>query len=526
MLRACSESSNNQNPSMSVHRKILRGVSGGGIFSLVSIVVTFVQLRLVLDFLSPSLAGTWLLFISVGSYIAFFDLGLSPTVAREIGFYLGSQRHDHQHKIKLIADLLVTSNYLFRFLSIAVFLLAVLLGGYIVHTTTSPEQYSQVAWAWLIFSTGAALNLWASSPFAALYGLGYLGTERLIRSFSLLLGLALTITLLYAGFGIVGLAAAWAAQGLLSRLIAKLVLYQKYPDLLTVHSKADLQLAKAILIPSLQWAVMGFGAIMILQTDNVIIASILGSAAIPNYEAVAKIAITTMSFALLLVTATSPHISKAYAEKNVALVASLLSQSVRLSVSAVVFLVAFLAVFGDAIITLWLGNERFVGFPILWTLLLMVLLEAHHVALATATVATGRMAFAKPALLAGLLNLVISVILAQHLGLWGVALGTLIAQALTNNWYAPYVALKHFGIPFSTHLKTVLMPTAVLLAALLATNFLLKQILIDSTDLTMLPSAILLSVLIAASISYWLVLTKSERQFIQKRLLCNGRHRP
>ena len=511
---------------MSVQGKILRGVSGGVFFALVTIVVTFAQLRMVLDFLSPSLAGTWLLFISVGSYIAFFDFGLSPTIAREIGFHLGTERHDNQHKIKLIADLLATTNYLFRLLSIVVFLLAVLLGGYIVHTTTSPEQYSQVAWAWFIFSTGAALNLWASSPFAALYGLGYLGSERLIRSASLLGGLALSIALLYAGFGIIGLAAAWATQGLLARLVAKQVLHQRYPELLTIHSKADLQLAKAILIPSLKWAVMGFGAILILQTDNIIIAAILGPAAIPNYEAVAKIAITAMSFALLLVTATSPQISKAYAEKDRALVTTLLSQSVRLSVAAVVFLVAFIAAFGDSIITLWLGDGRFVGFPILWTLLLMVLLEAHHVAMATATVATGNMAFTKPALMAGLLNLVISIILAQYLGLWGVALGTLIAQMLTNNWYAPYVTLKHFGMPFSTYLKSVLMPTAVLLVVLLATNFLLKQILVYYTNLIMLSSALIFSVLIAASVSYLLVLTNSERQAIQKQLRGNSGKRP
>ncbi|MBI5429524.1 MAG: hypothetical protein HY938_03580 [Nitrosomonadales bacterium] len=511
---------------MSVHGKILRGVSGGAFFSLVTVIVSFVQLRLVLDFLSPSLAGTWLLFISVGSYIAFFDLGLSPTIAREIGFHLGTERLDQQHKTKLIADLLVTSNYLFHLLSIAVFLLAVLLGGYIVHTSTATDQYSQVAWAWLIFATGAALNLWASSPFAALYGLGYWGSERLIRSLSLLAGLALTVGLLYAGFGIIGLSVAWAAQGLLARMVAKQILHRKYPDLLAARSKPDLQLAKTIITPSLKWAVMGFGAILILQTDNVIIAAVLGPAAIPNYEAAAKIAITAMSFAAILVTATSPQISKAYAEKNTALVASLLSQSVRLSVTMVVFLAAYVAVYGDAIIALWLGNGRFVGFPILWTLLLMVLLEAHHVAMATATVATGHMPFTKPALLAGVLNLAISVILAQHLGLWGVALGTLMAQLLTNNWYAPYVALKHFGIPFSTHYKTVLMPTGLLLAVLLSANFLLKQMLGNYSHLIVLSSSLFFSALIAVGAAYLLVLTSNERQAIQIQILGNWGNKP
>lgn len=501
---------------MSVHRKILRGVSGGAFFSVVSVVVLIIQLRLVLSYLSPSLAGTWLLFVSVGSYIAFFDLGLSPTIAREISFHLGTASHNSQHRSQLIADLLATSNLLFRFLAIAVFILSALIGGYIVHTSTPPIQYSQVAWAWFIFSGGAALNLWASSPFAALYGLGYLGTERLIRSLSLMMGLALTASMLYAGFGMVGLALAWTFQGILARMAAKQVLRKRCRDIFSIRSKPDFQLVKTIMLPSLKWAMMGFGAILILQTDNIIIAAILGPAFIPNYEAAAKIAISTMSIALLLVTAVSPQISKAYAEKNQILVTTLLSQSVRLSVAVVVFLVAFAAVFGDTIISLWLGNEKFVGFPILWTLLLMVLLEAHHVAMATATVATGHMVFATPALIAGLLNLIVSIMLAPLLGLWGVALGTLIAQLMSNNWYAPYVALKHFGISFGEHIKSVLIPTFMLLVVLLVTNFAMKQFLIDLNNFNLLTIAFALSMLIATLVSYLFVLTQGERQYLNK----------
>ncbi|BCK88816.1 hypothetical protein MIZ01_2622 [Sideroxyarcus emersonii] len=331
-----------------------------------------------------------------------------------------------------------------------------------------------------------------------------------------MMGLALTFMLLYAGFGLIGLAVAWTVQGFLARYAAKRILYNKCPDVFMIRSQPDLQLAKSIILPSLKWAVMGFGAILILQTDNVIIAAILGPAAIPNYEAAAKIAISTMTAALLLVTATSPQISKAYAEKDSTLVTSLLSQSVRLSVSAVVFLVAFVSVFGDSIIALWLGNGRFVGFPVLWTLLLMVLLEAHHVAMATATVATGHVVFAKPAMIAGLLNLAISILLASQLGLWGVALGTLIAQILTNNWYAPYIALKHFGIPFGSHFKSVLTPTFILLLVLLGANFEMKQLLTDLGNLSMLTIAFVISILLAASVSYLLVLTRGERQSLNK----------
>lgn len=496
---------------MNVRRSIFTGVIGGAFFALVTVVVSFIQLRLVMDFLPPTLAGIWFLFVSVGAYIAFWDLGLSPTIARQISFHLGSEQHDERGRSILIANLLATSGYLFRMLALVAFVLAAALGGYLVHARVPQALYPSVAWAWLIFALGGAMNLWASNPFAALYGLGYLGTERLIRSLSLLAGLALTVILLYGGYGIVGLAAAWTAQGFLSRMAARWVMYRRRPDLLAIRGQVQMSQLKEILYPSLKWAAMGLGAILILQTDNAVIALTLGPAAIPNYEAAAKIAVTAMSLALLLITATSPQISRAFAEKKTQLVASLLSQSVRLSVATVTFVVAFVAVFGDQIIAVWLGSQRFVGFPVVWTLLLMTLLETHHVAMATATMATGHVVFARPALLAGILNLAISFVLAQHMGLWGVALGTLIAQVLTNNWYAPYVTLKYFGIPFASHFRTVLAPIVGLLAILMCTNYLLKYALDGIQTLVAITGSLLVSGMIWVVMLYVLMLSAEER---------------
>lgn len=500
---------------MSIHGKIIKGVSGGAFFALVTVLVSFLQLRLVLDFLPSHLAGIWLLFVSVGSYIAFFDLGLSPTIAREISFHLGTPNLDQCQRAQLISTLLATSSHIFRALSILVFIIAILIGGYIIHRFSAADFYSKIVYAWAIFAGGAALNLWASSPFAALYGLGYLATERIIRSLSLLLGLLLTFLFLRSGLGLIGLACAWAAQGMVSRLIARHILFHKHPELRIVRSKPDYRLAKSILAPSLKWAAMSLGAILILQTDNVVIAAIFGPAAIPNYEAVAKISITTMSVALLIVTAISPHISKAHAENNAPLVIDLLSQSVRLSTAVAVFLIAFVAVFGDLIIELWLGKGKFIGFPILWTLLLMTLLEVHHVAMANATIATGHVAFARPALIAGILNLGISIALAAQLGLLGVALGTLIAQILTNNWYAPYVTLKHFELSFKQHFLGIILPLSFLLICLLTANTILRSAYLSEVTLTHLAICLAISLALGTALGIIFALRSKERILIR-----------
>ena len=91
-------------------------------------------------------------------------------------------------------------------------------------------------------------------------------------------------------------------------------------------------------------------------------------------------------------------------------------------------------------------------------LLTVMLLEAHHSSMGAATTAAGKIVFFIPALLAGILNLAFSIVLARHYGLIGVTLGTLIAQVTTNNWYAPWYTLRLFNIRFSDHLRGVVFP--------------------------------------------------------------------
>jgi O-antigen/teichoic acid export membrane protein len=304
--------------------------------------------------------------------------------------------------------------------------------------------------------------------------LGDVATERIIRSISLLCGLGLAYLSLYFGYGIVGLAMSWVIQNLIARIVALWALYANHPWLRNVEGRAKKELYSKIAAPSLKWAAMGFGAILILQTDNIIIASMLGTAFIPQYEAVAKMAVALMTLSLLIVNSSTPFLSKAYAAGQHEQVIALLLRNVRISMFAMAILVPFIALFGEEIINIWLGTGNFVGNYVLWTMLVMVFLEVHHVSMATATMATGRIAFMWAALLAGLLNILISLVLARYLGLWGVALGTMIAQILTNNWYAPYLTLKHFGVPLSMYLRKVVFPVIVLILLCLGFDALIK----------------------------------------------------
>jgi hypothetical protein len=186
--------------------------------------------------------------------------------------------------------------------------------------------------------------------------------------------------------------------------------------------------------------------------------------------------------------------------------------------AVMIILASFLAVFGDRIVDLWLGPGNFVGYPVLWTLLVMLTLEVHHVIHATATMAAGHLIFLWPAILAGVMKITLSVLLASTYGLWGVALGTLLAQLLTNNWYAPYATLKIFKIAFPFYLRTIALPLLLMVLSMVAMNFGLRQIMGGMTPLTGTVLSFFVSSSAGMAITYLFLLMDDEKHLVVRML--------
>jgi hypothetical protein len=61
----------------------------------------------------------------------------------------------------------------------------------------------------------------------------------------------------------------------------------------------------------------------------------------------------------------------------------------------------------------------------------------------------------------------------------GLALSTLVAQALTNNWFMVYRALGRLEVSFAEHLRRVLIPCLVIFVTALGLGFLLNALLVN-----------------------------------------------
>ena len=450
---------------MSVLRRIAAGVLAGWLNAAVGVVVSLVQVRLVFRALPLDLTGVWFLFLTLAGYVTLFDLGVGPTLSREISFALGTEGPEPETRQR-IADLVGAAARFFAWISAGVIAVSLPAGLWFLSSVAPAAHVREVQVAWCVFVFGAALNVFGNAAFAGLVGLGSVGAERGVRTAVQVLYLGFLYVALSTGTGMLGLSVAWVANGAVLTAAGWTALRRELPWL-GEHRAVTAGMLRRIMAPSLKWAMTAFGSLLILDTDNVIIAGVMGPASIPAYELVAKLAGMCMYLAGLFAISSAPFVSVAHARGDEAGIRALALRNVRVGMGFMAVACAWVLAFAGPFVDVWVGPGHFVGTAIVAVFVTMQFLEAHHRFHATIAMSMGHIVFHWWALGAGVLNLALTLALVRTHGLLGVALGSMLAQMLTNNWYAPVYTLRLLKLPVGPYLTTVGLPILAVLAAAL-----------------------------------------------------------
>ena len=95
-------------------------------------------------------------------------------------------------------------------------------------------------------------------------------------------------------------------------------------------------------------------------------------------------------------------------------------------------------------INLWLGKDYLLSQVVVLTIVAHFFVNGAQFAGFTFRNASGNFKYFKYApLLAAIINIVSSIILAKYIGLAGIFLGTIIARVTTSTWIDPYIVYKH-----------------------------------------------------------------------------------
>jgi O-antigen/teichoic acid export membrane protein len=249
------------------------------------------------------------------------------------------------------------------------------------------------------------------------------------------------------------------------------------PELLKIKGRWCRDYAQSLIKPSLLYWLTDLGAFLILRTDAYFISFFKGVDSLPKYQAAYSLAANLALISISMASASVVFISQAWQAGNFELIQHLTFRNARVGLSLMAVGVGFVLSSGESLINVWLGKGNFIGYNILAVFCIMITLEVQHVIFVLSGRATEDEVYAPWALSSGFLNLIFTWLLIKPLGLLGVAMGTMFAQMLTNNWYAVYRPIKRLKLDFNYYLTQVISWWALLLISSYSLSKIFQQFL-------------------------------------------------
>ncbi|MBW4545024.1 MAG: lipopolysaccharide biosynthesis protein [Symplocastrum torsivum CPER-KK1] len=471
---------------MSASRRITLAVAFSWLSRAVTILANLFLLPILFRFMGKEALGLWFLLGNSQAFLGLLDMGIAPTLMRHIALAKGKSGADPgveltEESKQQIGDLVVTGRIILQWLAVALFFIAWASGyGLIGQLELKDVSPQTVFWAWTLMCLGYAVGVWVSYLDCWLAGIGYVGWNSLIMTVVSLLTILTSLGAVLLGGGLLMLAVISVVSGLSQRFAILGFIRWRTPEVLSLPGKWNAELAKAMVKPSLYCWLTSLGMFLILKTDQYFIALVSGTQAIPSYNAAYQLVSNLRNIAISFTLASSTFLSQMWQAGELNKINRLVIRNCNLGLIIMGCGVSFLLVAGKEVTDLWLGEDVFIGYQVLLTFCIMFTFEVQNVCLMYSARATENEEYALPSLGAGVLNIIFTMILIKPLGLWGVAMGTLLGQMLTINWYAVYKPLLRLKLYFIDYIEQVLLVWLSSLIFSLLTSLMIKYYLLTS----------------------------------------------
>lgn len=438
------------------NKKLLFGVFSGWGAQVVSLAMGVFTMPLFFHYLPKDELGVWMFFLGTGFFVNLADLGFSPVLGRHLAFELG-------HGDKKSTTNYAGGSYYYRLAKFVssltaplLFVCLLLVGGMFIWTLHLPEalfEPSLVAWA--IFCLSQAVTCHFKYLETTLNGHGEVGWQNMTQT--IVQGVTLIgyfVVLHFLMGGIVALSVVVLGRNIANASLVWCLLRKRIDILYMGKVKIALRDIKPHVRPALDMFLVSLGTFFILNTDQYFIVKFLGTDQLPDYAAAYRLVQIVYIFAATASGMCVPYISRKSAAGDHVGIQRMLMLNTTVGMLIQLAAVSVLAVFGDYIIQLWLGPGHFVGWGVMWVFCIMLTLENHHVIFASFGLnAKTDPTWGKMSLISGALNLAFTFVGVKWFGLIGVAVSTMLAQMLTNNWYAVVKTMRIINLGFFHYVR-------------------------------------------------------------------------
>jgi O-antigen/teichoic acid export membrane protein len=437
-------------------RKVGLTVFINGLSTFVTLISAAITVRLLLRAVGTIDYGLLMLVSSVVGFISFSDFGTTTAVANQISYFFAEKKHTD------ITELFSGTAFFLGIIILGIwgilailFLTKAISMQFLFGVDTSLVPKTLYLFFIILFFTSA--NFLFNSLFVSLYsGLNELPRYNLINFIYVVLNSVLFIIFLLYKPSIITVAL-FQGVSIFIRLIFYIIATKLFFKWLKISY--HFRLIKKV-FPLLKYSIV-FVALslcnsLIGKTDLLVISHILGLGMVAIYSISDRLFRLPANL-LQLADPASPTIAMEYKKNNIAKLATMYVQIVRMHTIARVTVFSFLLLYARQIISIWAGahlyygNALFIGIFISFFLYTWV--GPHFVFINAMFKHTKTLV---PVVLSAIINLGASILLAQRIGLVGVILGTIIGNVTTTVIYLPWVLKKILPIhPLAELLKII-----------------------------------------------------------------------
>ncbi len=424
---------------MSHLRTIGLGTITGTVSNVVSLGAGIITVPLLVRALGTDAYGLLGVVSSVVGFVGMADLGLASTLMNAMSY--AKAREDYGAVKGLYSGgLLVYTPLMLALFCVAAFVVYAPWFS-LAKLLSIPPALEGVAELTVLIMLGYTMMnaFWGGVVKAVYHGMNDVAVYNTIQTaYNVIFALVFIAYLLWGDVTLFGVAFVQGAGAFVRLVIQHIIAKRRYPWLSFVMSTKSVQSVRPLLQYSAVLFLSTASTIILERSDNIVIAHFAGLTAVAVYSLAYKL-FYLPSAMLPIVTASAPTVAMLYEKKDWEALGRFYRQILRANVVVKFAVFSFLAVFAREIITAWVGGDLFAGYATviaIWGVFMLFVWNGSHALFFWA------MQDFIPGLKANgaaiIINLALSIVLVQKIGIVGVAIGTFVSFLVVNAWYLPW----------------------------------------------------------------------------------------
>ena len=437
--------------------RVLKGGLSGAVGKATAVLVNVVSLPITIRYLGPEQYGFWVTISTTIMMLAVLDLGIANTLTNCIS------RAYAQRSEEMAKRYYATAFWAASSIAVLLGLLSTVIWPHIdwekLFGLGNPAVAQQAGKCAAIALGYALLTLPLGLANKVMGGYQRVPVANMFAMLNSVLGLVAIVLVVRMHGTVVDLMAAFCAAMLTGTILLNLWMGLRHEARIRpTLRRVDLGAAREIMSHGMLFFILQLSGLAVFNTDNLIIAHFLGAEQVTPYAVTLRLVGYSSMLQSLLVPSLWPAFSEAYVSHDLAWIRTAYHRILRATVVTVIPTTLFFGFAGRWIIGLWAGKAAVPGSVLLWgmcfwTVLLSITLNQGALLAATQHLRLQTIYSS----LAAILNLILSVVLVQHLGTTGVLLATIISYlvfiVLPATWQIRQILQGRYLNPNSVHGK-------------------------------------------------------------------------